>query len=150
MNRRSRTTARPSGTSATFEDGNQWDRWVLVPAVLWALLGLVIVAGGARADHDANPSPSVEECQAIVAEHPNDFWYKAPEWHGEGWLCAVLKLRILARSTFESRRDFLSTEYPKEWAVDPHNTWAEWQAWRGEIHPSWLVEWGEEVPEGQW
>ena len=29
---------------------NPWDRFVLVPAVAWALLGMMIVAGGARAD----------------------------------------------------------------------------------------------------
>ncbi len=29
---------------------NPWARWVLVPAIAWALLGMMIVAGGARAD----------------------------------------------------------------------------------------------------
>ena len=37
-----------------------WDRWVLVPAIAWALLGMMIVAGGARANHD-DTTPSVAE-----------------------------------------------------------------------------------------
>jgi hypothetical protein len=35
---------------------NQWDRWVLVLAIAWFLLGLCIVAGGARAEGPSGPT----------------------------------------------------------------------------------------------
>ena len=40
---------------------NPWDRWVLVPAVACALLGMAIVAGGARAEDPSGPTGWLNE-----------------------------------------------------------------------------------------
>ena len=37
-----------------------WDRWVLLPAIAWALLGFAIVASEARAAHDPGQVVTIE------------------------------------------------------------------------------------------
>ncbi len=111
--------------------------------ILWALLGIALVfSNAARADHDPNPTPSVEECREILAEFPDETWYKSRNFHGRAQPCDVLKAGVMSRGYFEARRDAHS-KYPEEWAVDPQNTWEKWLAARPEVHPSWLIEWGE-------
>ncbi len=42
--------------------------------ILWALLGIALVfSNAARADHDPNPPPSVDECQAILDSGPEEY-----------------------------------------------------------------------------
>ena len=118
--------------------------FALVPMIIWALIGFAAVA---KADHDPDPYPSVEECQEILDSGPEEYWWKTPGWHGKDWLCEGLRIDIYSRAVFENRRDFFLEDYPE----DPrgHETWAEWQEWRGEIDRSWLVHWGE-LDEPKW
>jgi hypothetical protein len=119
---------------------NPWERWVLVPTLLWTLLGLVIVAGQARAFHET--PPSVAECQVVLEERPREVWYRGTEVHGRAFDCDILQSGQLSRARYEQTRSVNDGGARLE-PGHPARSWEDWLAYRGEVHPSWLIEWGE-------
>jgi hypothetical protein len=80
---------------------------------------MAVVAGGARADHDLDTTPSVMECKAQLEEEDSDYHWIAPGVHGADWLCLALWQSIWS----DEGRDYFTP-----------------------VHPSWTVEWEEVAP----